>query len=335
MRKRLWRPTKAVWIAEAASAVGKQEYEGPYGQEFDFHDETDLFGGDTWEHAEGNLSHTVLNLLYKKAGLSHRDIDLLFSGDLQNQCVASAEGHVEDGIPYIGIYGACSTVCEGLILGTIALNANQNLQNACIVTTSHNCVAERQFRLPLEYGGQRTPTAQWTATAGGGFLLTRESGKAQITEAMPGVMVDMGQSDAANMGAAMAPAVVNTLAAYFAESGRTAEDFDCIVTGDLGFEGAAILSELCKLRGIPLKDKHLDCGALLYDKRKHDVHAGGSGCGCSASLLAAHFVPALARGDIRRMLFMATGALMSTASIQQGGHIIGIAPLITLETAQK
>ena len=327
----LWKPKTPARIFATASAVGKEEFNGNYGRYFDFHDDSDLFGADTWEHAEGNLSHIVLNLLLKKANLSPDKIGMMFAGDLQNQCVASSEGNAAEKIPYLGVYGARSTVCESMVLATIALNANENLQNACIITTSHNCAAERQFRLPLEYGGQRTPTAQWTSTAGGGFLLSREQGRAAITEAMPGVMIDAGISDASNMGAAMAPAVLYTLQNYFRQSGNTPDDFDYIITGDLGTEGSAILQVLTAEAGIPLGKKHRDCGAMIYDFTRQDAHAGGSGCGCSASLMAAYFVPALASGDLRNILFLATGALMSPGSIQQGGHIIGIAPCVRLE----
>lgn len=331
--KRIWKPAQPVRILSSVSAVGKQEYEGPFGKKFDFHDETDLFGADTWEHAEGNLSHTVFNLLCNKARVKPSEIDLLFSGDLQNQCVASSEGHVAEKIPYFGLYAACSTLCEGLLLASLSLSANPDWERAAVVTTSHNCAAERQFRLPLEYGGQRPPTAQWTATAGGAYLLSKKEGGVRITEGMAGVMKDAGISDASNMGAAMAPAVLETLLSYFGESGKAPTDFDAILTGDLGHEGSAILLELAEEKGLSLRGKHLDCGALLYDRKTQDAHAGGSGCGCSASLHSAHFLPKLESGAYKRILFMATGALMSTGSIQQGGHIIGIAPLIALESA--
>lgn len=329
--KRIYKPASSVAVTATASAVGYEEYRGRFGEYFDFHDDSDLFGADTWEHAEGNLGYTVFGLLMKKAGLTPDRIDLLFAGDLQNQCVASSEGLVSTGIPYLGLYAACSTVCESMVVATMAINANENLQNACIVTTSHNCAAERQFRLPLEYGGQRPPTAQWTATAGGGFLLSRGDRGAVLTEVMPGRMIDAGISDASNMGAAMAPAVVDTLCDYFRESGASPYDFDVILTGDLGFEGSAILDKLMADEGIPLEGRHRDCGAMMYNPQKQDVHCGGSGCGCSASMMAAYFIPEIEKGNIRNMLFLATGALMSPGSIQQGGHIIGIAPLVRLE----
>lgn len=331
MAKRIYTPKIPPRIYETASAVGGEEHRGAFGDAFDFHDDSDLFGADTWEHAEGALGYTVWNLLLKKAKKHPEDVGLLLAGDLQNQCVASSEGLAATGVPFLGLYGACSTVCEAMVCATMALNANEDLQNAAIVTTSHHCAAERQFRLPLEYGGQRSPTAQWTATAGGGFLLSRTHGCVAITEVMAGRMVDAGIADASNMGAAMAPSVVDTLTAYFKESGRSPRDFDLIVTGDLGVEGSAILSHLMDSVGFPLLDRHRDCGALIYDLSRQDAHCGGSGCGCAASLVAAHFVPSLAAKKLHNILFLATGALMSPGSIQQGGNIIGIAPLVHLE----
>ena len=331
MQKRIFTPAKPPRIAYTASCVGYEERRGRFGEKFDFCDATDLFGADTWEHAEAALGYTVFNLLLNKARLSHKDVGLLLAGDLQNQCVASSEGLLSAGVPFLGLYGACSTACEAMIVAAMAMQANPCLENAAVVTTSHHCAAERQFRLPLEYGGQRPPTAQWTATAGGGFLFTRSEGRVALTEAMAGRMVDAGISDAGNMGAAMAPAVVDTLTAYFRESKHTVDDVDLVVTGDLGKEGSEILSHLTERAGCSLKGKHRDCGALLYDLSRQDAHSGGSGCGCAASLMAAEFIPALSEGRLRSILFLATGALMSPGSIQQGGNIIGIAPLVRLE----
>lgn len=225
-------------------------------------------------------------------------------------------------------------------MSSFALSALDDLYRAAVVTSSHNCAAERQFRLPIEYGGQRTPTAQWTATAAGAFLLKREHSKSErtyprITQGMVGRPIDGGISDANNMGAAMAPAVCDTLFSYFEESGARASDFDLIITGDLGREGSEILAELCHDAGFSLEGRHLDCGAVIYDTERQDAHAGGSGCGCAASLLAARFLPALQKGEYTRLLVMATGALMSPSSIQQGGSIIGIAPLIVIEGERR
>ena len=320
-----------VRIFSHASAVGHDEYRGPLGSLFDYHDETDRFGAKTWEQAEGALSATVFNLALARAGIPHTSLDLLYAGDLQNQCTASSSGLCPFGVPYYGLYGACSTFVEGLCLAALSLAGASSLTRVGVVTTSHNCAAERQFRLPIEYGGQRSPTAQWTATAGGCALLDRGGHGVCITAVLPGRMIDGGITDAANMGAAMAPAAADTLLRYFSESGDTPAAYDAIVTGDLGREGSAILSDLLSLRALSLGNRHRDCGALLYDPARQDAHAGGSGCGCIASVFCARFLPMLLTGEIKRILLIATGALMSPSSIQQGGSIIGIAPLARIE----
>ena len=350
---------RPVAITCSASCGGKAEHDGPLGEAFDHWDPTDRFGADTWELAESQLAALLLNLALAKANLAYRDVDLLFAGDLQNQCVATSGGLSPFGIPYFGLYGACSTCCEGLLLAAISLNAAPSGTRAAVVTTSHNCAAERQFRLPLEYGGQRAPTAQWTATAGGCFLLecmqkgqnprnednhrtppdTAPDSAADgavdripcITQGMAGRIVDAGIRDASNMGAAMAPAAADTLIRYFRESGETPMDFDAIVTGDLGQEGTALLCQLTARAGYRIDAVHRDCGLILFDRTRQDVHAGGSGCGCSASVMACHFLPLVQKGRLSRMLFLATGALMSPSSLQQGGAICGIAPLILIE----
>lgn len=317
-----------------ASAVGHEEFRGPFGHAFDYHDGSDRFGADTWEKAEGALAHITLNLALNKAKLSHTDVDLLFAGDLQNQCVATSFGLFSFRIPHIGLYAACSTSCEGLLLAATSLAASPALSVAAVVTTSHNCAAERQFRLPLEYGGQRPPTAQWTATAGGAFLLAGAGsglGKIAVTGCMAGVPFDGGITDANNMGAAMAPAAADSILTYFRKTKEDPEEYDAIVTGDLGDEGSDILEQLLSVNGLSLGDRHRDCGRMIYDPTKQDVHAGGSGCGCSASMLSAHFLPMLERGEYKKILFFATGALMSPSSLLQGDPILGIAPLVRLE----
>lgn len=322
--------SQPVHIRSAASCVGRAEHEGPYGRYFDFHDTGERFGRNTWETAEAELSHAALSLALNKAGMSHRDVDLLVSGDLQNQCVASSEGHLEEQIPFLGIYGACSTCTEGILIASLALNAAHDLGWAAVVTTSHNSAAERQFRTPIEYGGQRPPTAQWTATAGGAFLLSRTCPGPAVTRVMPGVMVDGGVTDAFNMGAAMAPAAARSIAQYLSLTNTVPEDYDAIVTGDLGREGSALLEILLREEQIQIAGIHRDCGAMIYDPDKTDCHSGGSGCGCSAALLASYFLPMLERGEFRRILFLSTGALMSPSQIKQGGHILGVAPVIEL-----
>ena len=325
---------KPIYILSHASAVGGEEKRGPLGDRFDFCDPSNRFGAKTWELSESELSRITLSLALKKAGVSHRDPDLLLAGDLQNQCVASSAAHACLKIPYLGLYGACSTSAEGLYIGSSLLSSRGGLHLVAVVTTSHFCAAERQFRLPLEYGGQRPPTAQWTATAGGAFLITDQTPKkpsAKIMGGMAGVPIDSQIKDASNMGAAMAPAAAHTLLSFFEKTKSDPLDFDAIVTGDLGYEGSELMKGILCDNGAPLLKNHLDCGTLLYNPSIQDVHAGGSGCGCSASVLSAHFLPLLEKGEIKRMLFLATGALMSPSSVLQGQPIVGVAPLIVLQ----
>lgn len=318
-----------VRVAASAAVVGREEAKGPLGEKFDFHDDSNRFGAKTWEQAEAGAIGMALAFALKKWG-SPKPPELLFAGDLQNQCMASAEGLLPFSFPYIGLYGACSTMTEGLLLASIALTARV-VETAAAASSSHNAAAERQFRLPLEYGGQRAPTAQWTATAAGAFVLRQGGDGVRITHGMAGRMVDSGITDASNMGAAMAPAAADSILSFLKESGTSVHHYDAIVTGDLGTEGSALLSMLCENEGVHLGDKHLDCGCLLYDLARQDAHAGASGCGCSASVLSAHFLPLIREGKLRRVLFLSTGALMSPQSVEQGGDIYGIAPCILLE----
>ena len=312
-----------------ASCGGYEEKRGPLGQKFDYCDPTDRFGMSTWEKAEGEMGRLTLNIALNKIGYSPERIDALLAGDLENQCVASSGGLFSFGIPYIGLYSACSTATEGLLLLS-SLIASGNIDTGAVVTTSHNSAAERQFRTPIEYGGQRTPTAQWTATASGAFILSR-GGKIRITEAMIGKIVDGLISDASNMGAAMARASFDTLYRYFSLTDLEPRDFDAVITGDLGRVGSLILEEMLE-KEISPHIKHIDCGNLLYDQKNTDVHSGASGCGCSASVLASYFLPELEGGHIKNILFMSTGALMSPSSIMQGQNILGRAPLIRIST---
>ncbi len=317
-----------VSVAAAASVVGKDEGRGPLGKKFDFHDDSNRFGAKTWEQAEAGASGMALSFALKKWGAG-KTPEILFAGDLQNQCMASAEGLLPFGIPHVGLYGACSTMTEGLFLAAMALTSG-GVSTAAAVSSSHNAAAERQFRFPLEYGGQRPPTAQWTATAAGAFILEKGGKGVRICRGMAGKMVDGGISDASNMGAAMAPAAADSILTFFYETNTRASDYDAIVTGDLGKEGSVLLSVLCEREGVRLSG-HRDCGCLLYDLERQDAHAGASGCGCSAAVLASHFLPMLEGGEMKRILFLSTGALMSPQSIEQGGNIYGIAPAILLE----
>ncbi len=317
-----------VRLAAFGTVVGREENRGPLGGRFDYHDDSNRFGATTWEQAEAGAAGMAMTFALKKWGAG-KSPELLFAGDLQNQCMASTSGLAPFSIPYLGLYGACSTMTEGLLLAALSLSAGA-VASAAAVASSHNAAAERQFRFPLEYGGQRTPTAQWTATAAGAYILEKGKTGIAITAGMAGRVVDGGISDAANMGAAMAPAAADSILAFFRETGTGATDYDAIVTGDLGEEGSVLLSVLCEREGVRLSH-HYDCGCLLYDKQTQDVHAGGSGCGCSAVVLAAHILPKIARGEWHKVLLLSTGALMNPQSIEQGGNIYGVAPAVLWE----
>ncbi len=316
-------------ILAASSVAGHTEAEGPLGRQFDLTDPDDRFDCDTWESSESELQRRAFGLALKKSGLTADDIGALLAGDLQNQCVGSAYGLLEFDIPYFGLYGACSTSSEALLLASV-MTTNGVVDRAAAVTSSHFCASERQYRNPLEYGGQRTPTAQYTVTGAGAFIVGT-GGDVGITEGLPGIVIDKGITDAANMGAAMAPAALSTLLRYFGGSRREPNDFDLILTGDLGYEGSEILRDLAAAEGLDIRKVHGDCGLMIYDRERQDVHAGGSGCGCSAVVLAADIIPRLTRGELSRVLFLATGAMMSPTSLQQGRSIPAVAHLITLE----
>ena len=329
--KRITKLKSDIRIISHAAVGGYEERRGPLGNSFDFCDESDRFGQKTWELAEGEMGRIALNTALSKANISHDSLDLLVAGDLQNQCIASSVGLHSFGTPFIGVYGACSTCTESLMILSSFMESSENINLGAVVTTSHNSAAERQFRTPIEYGGQRAKTAQWTSTAGGAFILGRGTDDPRITEFMAGKIVDGSTADGSNMGGAMAFAAADTILNYFNESDESPSEFDYIVTGDLGQVGSDILREILA-REIPGSEKfHTDCGLLLYDTKTMDVHSGASGCGTSASVLAAHFLPLLKARKIKKILFLSTGALMSPSSLLQGQNIYGIAPLIKIE----
>ncbi len=320
-------------ILAGAAVVGKKEFDGPLGADFDLHDDTGMFGMDTWEKSEGEMQRKALMLALKKAKLPPQSVEAVFAGDLINQCVGSAYGNVELNKPFFGLYGACSTFAEGLTLSSMLVSAGYYELTAA-VSSSHFCSAERQFRFPLEYGGQRPPTSQWTATAAGAMLIAKDGEGPFITEVLPGRIVDAGIKDANNMGAAMAPAAVDTLTAYFTETGKKPTDFDRILTGDLGHEGLRIARTLMKTEGYDLEPVFEDCGLLLYSSDTQDTHAGGSGCGCSASVISAHILKRFQRGEFHDVLYVATGALMNADSTKQGSSIPGIAHLVRISSGK-
>ncbi len=322
------RPT----ILGYAAVVGKKEGEGPLGRYFDYIFEDTTLGEKTWEKAESALQREAFTRALDKAGLSPSQIHYLFAGDLLNQNIASTFGMRESNVPLLGQFGACSTMAQ--TLGMAAVFVDSGAADLCsAVTSSHFCTAERQFRFPLEYGGQRTPTAQWTATASGSAVVGMGGSGVHIAAVCFGRINDLGITDANNMGAAMAPAAADTIANFLTDTATTPEDYDLIVTGDLSQVGSELLRDLLERKGIKLGSKHADCGLMMYDREKQDVHAGGSGCGCSASILCSYFLSKLEKKELNNLLFVATGALMSPTSSQQGESIPGIAHLIHLTSA--
>lgn len=317
-------------IVGYAAVVGKKEHDGPLGDDFDLHDEDNTFGMDTWEKSESEMQRLALNTALAKAKLSPDAIKAIFAGDLLNQCTGSAYGLLSFEKPYFGLYGACSTFAEGTMLASLLINAGY-FDKCAAVSSSHFCSAERQFRFPLEYGGQRTPTAQWTVTGAGALLLTSEGEGPYVTHVTTGRIRDAGVTDANNMGAAMAPAAYETLRAHFADTGRTPADYAAIITGDLGKIGHEILTDLFLRDGVDLGVCSTDCGMLIFNPETQDVHAGGSGCGCSASVLCGHILQRMTCGDWPRVLFAATGALMSPTTSQQGESIPGICHAVVLD----
>ena len=327
MKRRIVKLDREIYFHSYAAVGGYEELRGPLGEKFDHCDESNKFQQKTWEMAEGEMARLALNIALEKGKLSHEDVDFAVAGDLQNQCVATSIGLSSFSIPYLGIYGACSTCTEALLIGS-ALLQSDSFSIGAAITSSHNSAAERQFRSPLEYGGQRTGSAQWTATAAGAFILSKEGSGAAITEFMIGKTVSGETTDGSNMGGAMAFAAADTIIDYYRQSDK---NFDMIITGDLGKIGSDILREILQKEDPSLPKMHTDCGLLLYDNTIQDAHSGASGCGTSASVLAAHFLPKIKSGEIKSALFLSTGALMSPSSILQKNPIYGIAPLIKIQ----
>ena len=320
-------------ILSFAAIGGKKEQEGPLASYFDFLSSDTTFGQKSWEKAESELQKRALDTALRKLDVKYKDLDALFAGDLLNQCIGSAFAMRETGIPFLGLYGACSTMAESLLLASAAVNAGY-ARRAAALTSSHFASAERQYRSPLPYGSQRSPTAQWTATAAGCCILGVQSEGPYITHATRGQIVDMGVTDMTNMGAAMAPAAFDTLRAVFRDTGTTPKDYDLIVTGDLGAVGSDILTELFRREGTAL-DNYTDCGLLLYDRKKQDMHAGGSGCGCSAAVLNGYLLEGMRQGRWRRLLFAPTGALLSPTSSFQGESIPGICHAVVFSRTKE
>ena len=317
-------------VLSFAAVGGRFEGEGPLREYFDELSEDHFFGEKTWEKGESTMQRHALSRALEKVGLKVSDLDLIFAGDLLNQCVGSSFALRESRIPFYGLYGACSTMGESLSLAALMLDGGY-ASCAAALTSSHFCTAERQYRMPVPYGSQRTPTAQWTATGSGCCLLACEGEGPYITHVTTGKIVDKGVTDANNMGAAMAPAACETLATHFCDMGRGFADYDLVVTGDLGHLGRELLIELLHAKKIDVDENKLfDCGCEIFSERQ-DTHSGGSGCGCSAVTLAALILPKLVSGEWKRVLFVPTGALLSTVSYNEGQSVPGIAHAVVLE----
>ena len=331
--KKLGRQTTALQappsVLASAAVVGKKEGEGPLAATFDHISQDDSFGERSWEKAESAMQKLALAAALSKAGLSVSGLDYLLAGDLLNQCIGSSFAVRGQDVPFFGLYGACSTMAESLSLAAMLLDGGFGVHIAAM-TSSHFCSAERQYRSPLEYGGQRAPTAQWTVTGSGCVILAGQGPGPYITHITTGKVVDKGIRDAANMGAAMAPAAYSTLAAHFQDTGRRPSDYDLIVTGDLGQLGRDIVADWFHRDGMDLKN-YSDCGTLIYDLKGQDVHCGGSGCGCSAVVLAGLLLNGMAGGRWKRILFCGTGALLSPTSTQQGESIPSICHAVALD----
>ena len=322
-----------VFIKQSASIVGKKEGEGPLGSLFDVVGTDDLFGSNTWEEAESSLQRDALHLAIKKAGLTPTDLRYVFAGDLLGQSIATSFGLAQYEIPLFGLYGACSTCGLSLSLGCITISGGFADYVGC-VTSSHFASAEKEFRYPLAYGSQRPLSASWTVTGSSAFILSSSRGegaRAVITGVTTGRIMDFGLKDSMNMGACMAPAAADTIFNHLKDFGRKPEDYDKIITGDLGSVGQRALFDLLLEKGIDIAPRHMDCGIEIFDAQRQDTHAGGSGCGCSATVLSAFILKKIEEGEWKRVLFLPTGALLSKTSFNEGQNVPGIAHGLVIE----
>ena len=318
------------YIVSSGSIVGKKEADGPLGQLFDRMDENDLFGEKTWEAAESKMQKEACLIALGKANLEPDKVRYLFGGDLLRQGIATSMGVEELQIPMFGLYGACSTSGEALALASMSIAAGYG-DYIMAVTSSHFGSAEKEFRFPLGYANQRPLTSQWTVTGSGAFVVGNQKTHVKISGITVGKIVDYGLKDSQNMGACMAPAAMDTIVSNLQDFNHTIEDYDRIVTGDLGYVGQSILFDLMLEKGYDIRTKHLDCGMTIFDQKRQDTHAGGSGCGCAAVTLSAYILPKIRKGEWKRVLFVPTGALMSTVSFNEGASVPGIAHGIVLE----
>ena len=321
---------KNVYLIDGASTVGKKEFEGPLGNYFDVHEKDEYFGTNNFEAAESEMVRRNLNLLFKKTNTKSEDIDIFFGGDLINQCVPSNYAITDHNKPFLGLYGACSTIIEAIICASVFIDGDF-INNAVSFASSHFCAAERQYRFPLEYGALRTPTSQNTVTGTGAILLSSNKAKIKVKHAIVGKIVDKSVTDQNNMGAAMACAAVDTLLKFLNTTETNPSNYDMIFTGDLGLEGHEIAKEMLLLSGIKIGENFKDCGTLIYDKNTQDTHSGGSGCGCFASVLSGYILKEINAQRLKNVVLIGTGALLNPNSVLDKHSIPGIAHLIHIE----
>ena len=321
---------RAPYLIESASVVGKKEGEGPLGKFFDMVEEDNLFGENTWEEAESTMQKEACTLALGKAHVKPEEVRFLFGGDLLRQGVATSAGVESLQIPLFGLFGACSTSGEALALASMCVAAGYG-EYMLAVTSSHFGSAEKEFRFPLGYANQRPLSAQWTVTGSGAFLVGTRKSHVRISGVTIGKIVDYGLKDSQNMGACMAPAAADTILCNMEDFGRKPEDYSRIITGDLGYVGQTILFDLMRKKGLDIMNSHMDCGMAIFDQQTQDTHAGGSGCGCAATTLASYILPKISKGEWKRVLFVPTGALMSTVSYNEGASVPGIAHVIVIE----
>ena len=321
---------KAPYIMSTGNVVGKKEGEGPLGKQFDFIEEENLFGQDTWEEAESEMQKQACLLALEKARVPETEVRYIFGGDLLRQGIATSMGIEELHIPLFGLYGACSTSGEALALSSMSVAAGYG-ERVLAVTSSHFGSAEKEFRFPLAYANQRPLSSQWTVTGSGAFLVGTEKSHIKVAGVTVGKIVDYGLKDSQNMGACMAPAACDTILQNLKDFEREAKEYDKIFTGDLGYVGQSILFDLLEKEGVDIRENHMDCGMIIFDQRSQHTNAGGSGCGCAAVTLSAHILPKIQSGEWKRVLFVPTGALMSTVSFNEGQSVPGIAHGIVLE----
>ena len=321
-------------ILATSAIAGKKEQEGPLAAYFDYTSEDTKFKQQSWEKAERSMQALALETAKRKAGIHDRDLEAMFGGDLLNQCISSSFAVRNTGVPFLGLYGACSTMAEGICLAAMTVNSGY-ASIAAAMSSSHFASAERQYRFPLGYGGQRTPTAQWTVTGAGCILLGNRDHGPYVNGATIGTVVDYGIADANNMGAAMAPAAYETIRAHFDDLQRTPSDYDLIVTGDLGIVGKEILLDLFRKDGVGIGGVYDDCGTMIFDMQKQDVHAGGSGCGCGSVVLCGYLMQQMAKGKLKNILFCGTGALLSPLSTQQGESIPAVCHAVAISAERR